>query len=84
MHPEDFTIRQIKEFQKSLKKLKTITEWKIAVKKFAVEYGLTDIQAIEVARGTLALVDDKWCNTNKHSLRRGNRLWLVHSYRKQR
>lgn len=48
MNPEDFTIKEIREFQESIKGL-TIYTWKIRVKEFGTAYGLTDRQAIELA-----------------------------------
>ena len=48
MKLEDFTIRQIREFQKTLKG-KSIKEWKITVSEFRDEHELNNREAIAVA-----------------------------------
>lgn len=53
MDLEDFKIKEIREFQENLKNL-NIQQWKIEVKKFGELHGLTDREAIAVAKYELS------------------------------
>lgn len=43
------TIGDIKKLHEDIGKIKTIGEWKKLVKKFATEFDLTDMEAINIA-----------------------------------
>ena len=45
------TLGDIRILNMDIEKLKTIDEWKQRVKKFAVQYNLTDREAIDIANG---------------------------------
>lgn len=53
MDLEDFTIKEIKEFQKNLENL-NMKQWKETVKEFGKIHGLTDREAIAVAKYDLS------------------------------
>jgi hypothetical protein len=45
------TLGDISALKAEIGKLKTISEWKACVKRFAVKHGLTDMEAIDIANG---------------------------------
>jgi len=48
--PEDFTIAEIREFQRYVNQNSTtMRNWKIAVKELATKHGLSDREAIDLA-----------------------------------
>ena len=49
MSKDNVTLKQIDDLHTKIEGLKTIGEWKICVKEFAVENDLTDREAIAIA-----------------------------------
>jgi hypothetical protein len=48
---DNITLKDIDELKAEIAMPMTIREWKIVVKRFAVKHGLTDREAIDIARG---------------------------------
>ena len=56
--PEDFTIAEIREYQRIVNQSSTtIQDWKVVIKKLAVKYGLSDREAILLAEVQLPCLD---------------------------